>query len=155
MYPYDSQLRCRPRQHLSLYPSQAILSLSASADELYHAAFFTPGIFPASAFTRKLYCEGHQVSQNPLPQLLSSPHPAHSTPSGTYPRHLEIPQYTSPLPSLYAPIPNLRRPCVAMHLRQLELCLGACPCRQREVADDVSESLSIVSLHQQCIPDLK
>lgn len=29
-----------------------------------------------------------------------------------------------------------------MHLRQLKLRLGACPCRQAEVANDVPQSLS-------------
>jgi hypothetical protein len=56
----------------------------------------------------------------------------------TYPRHLKIPQYTSPLPSLNAPIPDLRRASIAVHLPQLELCLGARPSRKTEVADDVS-----------------
>lgn len=58
-----------------------------------------------------------------------------------YPRHLEIPQDTPTLPTQYAPVPDLRRPRVAVHLRQLQLGLGPRPRGQRRVADDVAQRL--------------
>lgn len=116
----------------------------------YQAAFFTPGIFPASAFIRKLYCEESRsatmISQT-LPTLHCSTNPAHQI---TYPRHLEIPQHTPSFATFNTPISNLRRAGIAMHLRQLQLRLGARPRGQGKIADDVSKRLPIDPVSQQC-----
>lgn len=59
----------------------------------------------------------------------------------TYPGHPEISQNTSSFPSLNTSVPYLSRPCIAMHLRQLQLCGGAHPRREGCVANDIPESL--------------
>lgn len=114
----------------------------------YHAAFFTPGIFPASAFIRKLYCEKSRsatmISQT-LPTLHCS---TNTTYQITYPRHLEIPQHTPSFATFNTPISDLRRAGIAMHLRQLQLRLGARPRGQGKIADDVSKRLPINAVSQ-------
>jgi hypothetical protein len=66
-----------------------------------------------------------------------------STVMDTYSRHLEVPQHTSSLSSLYTSIPYLRWSRVAMHLRQLQLGLSAGSLGKTQVADDVSEGLPV------------
>ena len=62
----------------------------------------------------------------------------------TYSRHLEVAQNTSTLPSYYTSVANLGRSCVAVHLTQLELCLGASSCWQTQISNDISQGLSMV-----------
>jgi hypothetical protein len=124
-----------------------ILNLSTVS---YQAAFFTPGIFPASAFIRKLYCEDSRsatmISQA-IPTLHCSKNTAHQI---TYSRHLEIPQHTPSFATFNTPISDLCRAGIAMHLRQLQLRLGARPRGQGKIADDVSKRLPIDPVSQQC-----
>ena len=56
----------------------------------------------------------------------------------TYPRHLEVPQHTPSLPSFYTTITDLCGPCVAVHLAQFELGLGARSCWEAQIANDIS-----------------
>lgn len=60
-----------------------------------------------------------------------------------YPRHLEVAKDTTPLAAEYAPVSDLRRVRVAVHLRQLQLGLRAHARREGRVADDVAEGLSV------------
>ncbi len=113
-------------------------------DVSYQAAFFTPGIFPASAFIRKLYCEESRSAT----MICQSIPTLHCSTNTTYPRHLEIPQHTPSFTTFNTPISDLCRAGIAMHLRQLQLRLGAPPRRQGKIADDVSQRLPIDSVTQ-------
>lgn len=60
---------------------------------------------------------------------------------GPYSRHLEVSEDTACSPSHDASVANLRSAGVAVHLRELELGLGAHPRRQGCVSDHVAKSL--------------
>lgn len=64
------------------------------------------------------------------------------------PRELEVSEDSSSLSSLETSIPDLRRACVAVHLRQLKLGLGAGTRGQTEVTNYITESLSVAYDHQ-------
>lgn len=66
----------------------------------------------------------------------------------TYSTHAEVAEDTSTFTAHYTPILDLRIPGVAMHLRELELCLGAHTLRKRSIADDMTKSLPIRSQSQ-------
>lgn len=66
-------------------------------------------------------------------------------PAMTYPRHLEVSQYTPSLSTKNTPVPDLGRACVAVHLGQLQLGDGARASGEGGVADDVAEGLSAQS----------
>jgi hypothetical protein len=68
--------------------------------------------------------------------------------TNTYPRHPEVPQYTSPLPTLYTSISYLCGTCVAVHLGQLELCRCTYSRGKAQVADDIAKGLSKVENQQ-------
>jgi hypothetical protein len=85
------------------------------------------------------------ISQN----TFNTPLHHKSTHRITYPRHLEIPQHTSPFATFNTPISDLRRAGIAMHLRQLQLRLGARPRGQGKIADDISKRLPIDPVSQQ------
>jgi hypothetical protein len=59
-----------------------------------------------------------------------------------YPSHPEIAEDTSALAAHYTSVLDLGEPRVAMHLRELELCLGAHALRKRRVSYYVSKRLS-------------
>lgn len=63
--------------------------------------------------------------------------------SWPYPSHPEIGKDTSSLAPHYTSILRLGRPCVAVHLGELQLRLGAGSLRQRGVADNVSKGLPL------------
>lgn len=114
---------------------------------IYQLAFCTPGKLPAMACNRKLYCTHPQIKDcQPIsPRFLFFPSQYTSRGGGdAYPRQLEIPEDTSSLAAQDAPVPDLRRVRVAVHLRQLELGRGAHARRERRVADDVAEGLSVM-----------
>lgn len=67
----------------------------------------------------------------------------HLRSNSTYPGHFEISQYTPALPALNTTVPYLRAAGIAVHLRELKLCLGARAGREREVADYVAKGLSM------------
>lgn len=89
---------------------------------IYQLAFFTPGNFPAKAFTRKLYCKRSSATITSTATLLfavRSHRPRRiilPAMGSTYPRHLEISQHTTSLSSLYTPVSDLCWACVAVHL---------------------------------------
>jgi hypothetical protein len=60
----------------------------------------------------------------------------------THSSHPKIAKNTSALATHYAPVLDLGEACVAVHLRELELGLGAHALRERGIADDVAERLS-------------
>lgn len=64
-----------------------------------------------------------------------------------YPRHLEVAKDTPSLAAEYAPVADLRRVRVAVHLRQLQLGLCAHARRERRVADDVAEGLPVLLIN--------
>lgn len=99
---------------------------------LYQLAFFTPGRFPASASILKVYWIVVSTTPGRIPLRDRRQ---------THPRHLEVPEDTPRLPSEDTPVPNLRRPRVSVHLRQLQLRLGPHARRERRVPDNVPERL--------------
>lgn len=98
----------------------------------YQLAFFTPGRSPPSACIRNWYCN-----------ILSAPYPMNrSCPiNKTYSCHAEISEDTPSFASRYAPVPNLRRACVTVHLRELELGLRARALGECRVADHITQCL--------------
>jgi len=62
----------------------------------------------------------------------------------THTTHPKLSENPPRLASLNTPIPNLRRPCIAMHLTEFQLCLGACTLWELGVADEVAEALSMM-----------
>ena len=60
----------------------------------------------------------------------------------THSPHSEVAKDTSSLATHYTPVLDLREARVAVHLRELELGLGAHALRECGVADNVSERLS-------------
>lgn len=136
------------------------------APSIYQLAFCTPGRAPARACNRKLYCEECQPSYPTQATRRSSQCPSKANTqtqvlplvaprgrkrkpktkknrAGPYPRHLEVPEDTPSLSSEQAPVPDLGRVRVAVHLRELELGLGAHARGERGVPDDVAEGLSV------------
>lgn len=61
----------------------------------------------------------------------------------SYASHLEVAQHTTALTTHDAPVVDLCRPRVAVHLRQLQLRFGADSWGERGVSDDITECLSI------------
>lgn len=59
----------------------------------------------------------------------------------TYSAHFEVAEDTSTPSSHYTPVLDLCQARVAVHLRELELCLGTDTLGERRIADDVSEGL--------------
>jgi hypothetical protein len=59
----------------------------------------------------------------------------------TYPCHAKRPENSSTLATHGTAVLDLGRPCIAMHLTELQLRLCPCPLGQRCVADDVAERL--------------
>lgn len=120
-------------------PDSYLYRIIHQALPLYQLAFFTPGRLPSSACILKLYCD---ITVSPRPSDPFAPHATPLAPADqTYPRHLEVPENTPRLSSNDAPVPDLRRPRVAVHLRELELRLGPHARRQRLVADNVPQRL--------------
>jgi hypothetical protein len=97
---------------------------------VYQLAFFTPGRFPASALTRNWYCA--HISQLDVSRRVRE----------AYTTHPEVAEDTAPLASHYTSVLDLGESRVAVHLRKLELGLGAHSLRQSGVADNVAEGLS-------------
>lgn len=64
----------------------------------------------------------------------------------TYSAHPEVAQDTSTPASHRTPVFDLRIASVAVHLRELELCLGANTLGERRVADNVAESLPVMEI---------
>lgn len=62
--------------------------------------------------------------------------------SATYSGHPEMPEDAPTLAPFYAPVVDLRESRVAVHLRELELCLSSCSLRKGGVADNVAKCLS-------------
>jgi hypothetical protein len=100
---------------------------------VYQLAFFTPGRFPASAFWRNWYCKDCQ----PLVPNFGL-HDTH-TPKP------EVAEDTTSLSSYYTSVLDLCEPCVAVHLRKLELSLCAHTLRECRVADYVSKCLPVMA----------
>lgn len=63
--------------------------------------------------------------------------------SATYSSHPESPEDTPTLTAFYTSIVDLSKPCVAVHLGELELRLSPCSLGKSGVADDVAECLSM------------
>jgi hypothetical protein len=105
----------------------------------YQLAFFTPGRFPASALTRNWYCGEISIVDAPIEI------------AATHSSQPEIAEDTSALASHYAPVLDLCEARVAVHLRELELRLRADSLRERRVANDVAESLSVGALGVDCL----
>lgn len=61
----------------------------------------------------------------------------------SYPRHLEVGQDTPRLAAEQAPVADLCRAGVGVHLCELQLGLCACPGGERRVADNISQGLSV------------
>lgn len=61
----------------------------------------------------------------------------------SYSRHLKVPENTTRLAANNTPVANLRGTGIAVHLRKLELGLGADSGGERRVSNHVAESLSI------------
>ena len=106
-----------------------------------------PSMSPIDSITKKP--SAHQVTfplahsfeiETVQPISMRPFHPAFL--SSTYPSHLEIPKNTPPLPTHHTSIPKLRRPCIAMHLRKLQLRLRSCPLWQRGIVNDVAKGLT-------------
>lgn len=82
------------------------------------------------ASIRKLYCKGQPRRLVLRPWFCA------------YPGHLEVAQHTTALAAHDASISDLSRSRVAVHLRQLELGLGANSGRECGIADYITEGLS-------------
>ena len=106
---------------------------------LYQLAFFTPGRFPSSACSLKLYCATVSILLKTHPRLHPFPRPRRTR--KTHPRHLEIPKDTPRLAPQDTPVPHLRPARVAVHLRELQLRLGPHARRQRRVPNNVPQRL--------------
>jgi hypothetical protein len=104
---------------------------------IYQLAFFTPGRFPASALIRNWYCDTVSTMYCHLNR-------------SAYPSKPEVAEDTTALAAHYAPVLDLCEACVAVHLGELELGLGADSLRERGVADDVPEGLPVPSLVVTC-----
>ena len=97
----------------------------------YQLALLTPGKFPAMASILKLNCAVSTMHTNRR--------------AFTYSCHFKIAQDTSTLTAHDTSIADLCRPRVAVHLRQLQLGLGADSRCQGRVADNVAKSLPSVN----------
>jgi hypothetical protein len=71
----------------------------------------------------------------------------------TYSSQSEVAEDTSTLSAHDAPVLDLGEPRVAVHLRELQLCLGADSLWKRRVSDNVSQCLSLSALVAGCVAD--
>lgn len=105
------RLRCRLSQAKTpAMPAHSHTLLSSTIFNsrrpvLYQLALFTPGMLPAMASIRKLYCKCQPQRLASWPRF------------GAYPGHLEVAQYTTALATHDASISDLSRSGIAVHLR--------------------------------------
>lgn len=108
---------------------------------VYQLAFFTPGRLPETACILNMYwgC------------VLACLHlPGTKIEVRSYPGELEVTEDTPGLASHCAPVPDLCRLCVGVHLGELQLCFGADAGREGCVSDEVAEGLPAEEQLVQC-----
>ena len=96
--------------------------------------------------------DGIDTKQESLADILiphSSPQKHQRENSITYPSNPEIPEHTSCNSTSHASVLDLCWPRVGVHLRELELGLGAHTLRQRGVANNVAKRLSVIEPYNQ------